>query len=158
MRYEAVFTMEEMTGKQSEIKEENKPVENEQVATKQGISTKTISKVTTTAIATTLVAANMFNTYQQASLSISGDEIQSQQLTNKMAYLNEGLGIAGAVGVGALTGTLPLVAVGLAVKYSMQSYQTSQANRVKQATWQIDALTNSEKQKRLVQDKTGVRI
>lgn len=159
MRYEAVFTLEEMEGKQrTEIKEKEQVKQN--IQKESTITTKQIGKVVTTGVATATIGVNLYNQYEQTSLSIAGDSIQAQQLNNSIALINEGLGIAGTLGVTALVNPalLPVAGLGIVAKYGMKAYQTSQENRLKQAQWEADSVVNQEKQRRLVQDTTGIRI
>lgn len=159
MRYEAVFTLDELEGKtRQEIKEEDKVKQN--IQKESTITTKQVAKVVTTTVAAVSVGANLYNQYEQTSLSIAGDSIQSQHLNNQVALLNEGLGIAGTLGVTALVNPalLPVAALGIGIKYGFKAYQTAQENRLKQAQWQSDSIVNQEKQRRLVQDITGIRI
>ena len=93
--------------------------------------------------------------------SITGDAIAQRRLDNSMAFLNEGLSVFGTLAGGLLIGGpvgAGVAAVGLTTKYLMQTFNTSQANMVKQAQWQIESKVNAERNNRLVKDITGIRI
>ena len=155
-RYEATFTMGELVG---ETKEQEKKT-NDDVVDKKGVDTKVIAKTLTIVTTGIAVGSQIYSQYQTVNNSIAGDGISQARLNNQMAYLNEGLSIAGTIGVTALVNPalLPVAAIGLGIKYSMKAYQVAQQNRLKQASWQSESIVNNEKQKRLVQDITGVRI
>lgn len=160
MRYEAVFTMDELTGTKKEQSEKSKPKQADEIVDKKGVDVKTIAKGLTIVTTGVAVASQLYQRYESVNNAISGDGISQARLNNQMAYLNEGLGIAGTIGIAAIVNPelLPVVLIGLGVKYSMKAYQVAQENRLKTATWQSESIINNEKQKRLVQDITGVRI
>jgi len=158
--YVARFEMSEITGQTEEERKKEIESNAEKSVDKKGIDTKTIGKALTLGVAAITIGSQIYQRSQSAMNSIRGDSIEQNHLNNQMAYLNEGLRIFGSLGIAAIVNPalVPVAAVGLAVSYGMKAYSTALENRVKQAGWQIDALNNAEKQKRLVQNITSNRI
>lgn len=157
-RYVAEFRISEITGEQVE---ERKKDANEVVSKERTFDSKTIGKGVATGVAGTMVVSNIYAKMQSTSNTITGNAVAQRRLDNKMAYLNEGLGLVGTLGVGAIIGGpvgLATAAVGLSVRYGMQAFNLSQENAIKSAQWQIESVVNAEKSNRLVKDITGIRI
>ena len=51
-----------------------------------------------------MVTSNIYAKMQSTSNTITGNAVAQRRLDNKMAYLNEGLGLVGTLGVGAIIG------------------------------------------------------
>lgn len=157
-RYVAEFRISEITGEQVE---ERKKDANEVVSKERTFDSKTVGKAVATGVAVTLVGSQMYAKTLSTSNSITGDAIAQRRLDNSMAFLNEGLSVFGTLAGGLLIGGpvgAGVAAVGLTTKYLMQTFNTSQANMVKQAQWQIESKVNAERNNRLVKDITGIRI
>ncbi len=157
-RYVAEFKISEITGKEEK---DRKKDSNEILDKERKITSKQVGRVLTTGVAVTMVGSQIYSKMQSTSNSITGDAVAQRRLDNKMAYVNEGLGLFGTLGIGTIIGGPAglLTAVGgLSVKYSMQLFNQSQHNIIKQAQWQVETKVNQEKQNRLVKDSTGIRI
>jgi len=138
-----------------------KKQETSQIVNKERkFDTKTIGKAVTTGVAVTVIASQLYQKQQSKVNTITGNSIAQRRLSNRMAYLNEGLSMVGTLGVTAIVNPalLPVAVAGLAFQKSMQAYSMIQENQVKQAQWQIESIVNNEAQSRLVKDVTGVRI
>ena len=160
MEYVARFEMGEITGQTEQERKEQAQPNPESSVDKKGIDTKTVGKVLTIATTATAMSSQIYQQVQSRNNAIRGDIIAQAHLDNQMAYLNEGLKVGGALGIAAITNPalLPAVAVGLAVSYGFRAFSVSQQNQVKLANWQKEAIVNNEKQRRLVQNFTGVRV
>lgn len=157
-RYVAEFRISEITGEQVE---ERKKDANEVVSKERTFDSKTVGKAVASGVAATMVVSNINAKMQSTSNTITGNAVAQRRLDNKMAYLNEGLGLVGTLGVGAIVGGpggLVTAGVGLSVRYGMQAFNLSQENAIKAAQWQIESIVNTEKSNRLVKDITGIRI
>lgn len=159
-RYVAEFRISELTGETTqEIKE---PKKGSQVVSKQPIfEAKNIAKGITTVVGVTALTAGIYTKLQATSNTITGDAVAQRQLDNRMALLNEGLGVFGALGVGALLGGpvgAGLAVGGIITNYAKRAFDVSQSNRVYQANQEISRTVQSQKQARLVKDKVGVRV
>lgn len=158
--YVARFEIGEITGQTEEERKKTETPNVEKSVDKKGIDTKTIGKALTIGSAVVTLGSQVYQQLQTTQNTIRGDSIQQQHLNNQMAYLNEGLRVFGTIGIAAVVNPalLPIAGLGLAVSYSMRAFQTAQENRVKQASWQVEALVNAEKQRRLVQNIASNRV
>lgn len=161
MEYVARFEVSEITGQSEEQKKQNATSDTTKSVEKKGIDTKQVGTVLTLASTSAKLGLSMYNKIQSVNNSIRGDSVAQNHLNNQMAYLNEGLtafqtiGIAGIVGGGA---GLAAGAVGYGVSKMLQAFNVAEENRGKQSQWQIEAINNTQKQARLVQDIAGVRV
>jgi len=156
-RYVARF---EAGDKYKETQDTKKQETSQIVDKERKFDTKQVGKIVTTGVAVAMIGSQLYQRNQAKVNTITGNSIAQKRLSNRMAYLNEGLSLVGSLGVAAIVNPalLPVAAVGLAYKYGMQAYNTAQENQVKQAGWAIESIVNNEAQSRLVKDVTGVRI
>ncbi len=157
-RYVAEFKIDQITGQRDGDKKKDA---NSVVKKERTFDSKTIGKGVATGVAVAMVTSNIYAKMQSTSNTITGNAVAQRSLDNKMAYLNEGLGLVGTLGVGAIIGGpvgFATAAGGLTVKYAMQGFNLSQENAIKSAQWQIESIVNAEKSNRLVKDITGIRI
>lgn len=154
-KYVAEF---KVSGETEQPKHEARQTE-EIIEKKRTIDSKTVGKAMTTGVALTLVASRLYAQHESASNSIIGDSVAQRQFDNRMAYLNEGLGIFGTVGIAAMVNPALVIPAGVAVatSYGLRAYQVAQQNRVKQAGFVVENIINQQKQARLVKDITGIR-
>ena len=160
MEYVARFEIGELTGQTEEERVKEAQTSPEKSVDKKSIDTKTVGKVLTIGTTATALGSQIYQTIQSKNNTIRGDSIAQAHLDNQMAYLNEGLSIFGTLGITAIVNPalLPVAGLGLVMSYGLRSFRVAQQNQVKLANWQTEALVNAEKQKRLVQNITGVRV
>ena len=157
-RYVAEFKVGRETEKESQVN--RKKDVNEIVEKDRKFDSKTVGKVLTTGIAVSMTASRLYQMQQSTSNAIKGDSIAQRRLDNRMAYINEGLGLIGGVGIALLINpaTAAAVAGAQAVRYGIQAYTTAKQNQIIQAKWQVESIVNQERQNKLVKDITGIRI
>ena len=160
MEYVARFEIGELTGQTEQERIEEAKTDPEKSVDKKSVDAKTVGKVLTIGSTATALGSQIYQQVQSRNNAIRGDSIAQAQLDNQMAYLNEGLSIFGTLGIATIVNPalLPAAAIGLVASYSLRAFRVSQENQVKMASWQTEAIVNGEKQKRLVQDITGVRV
>lgn len=158
--YVARFEIGEITGQTEQERMEQAKTDPEKSVDKKSVDTKTVGKVLTIGSTAVALSGQIYQQVQSRNNAIRGDSIAQAQLDNQMAYLNEGLSIFGTLGIAAIVNPalLPAAGLGLIASYSLRAFRTNQENQVKIASWQTEAIVNTEKQKRLVQDITGVRV
>jgi len=156
VRYVAEFKIEELTGKKVD---ETKKEASEILSKERKFDSKLVGKGLSATLGATMIGLQIYSKLESTANSIKGDAIAQRRFDNKMAIINEGLGIGGALGLGLLTPVgLPAAVLGISTKYIMQSFNLQQSNQIKQASWQVDRRVNAERQNRLVKDSTGVRV
>ena len=157
-RYVAEFKVTDTTEDKREI--DKKRDSNEIVDKGRKFDSKLVGKGLTTGIAVSVTASRLYQMQQSTSNAIKGDSIAQRRLDNRMAYINEGLGLAGGVGIALLINPATAAAVGVAqtIRFSLQAYTVSKQNQVKQAQWSVESRVNAERQNKLVKDITGIRI
>lgn len=156
VRYVAEFKIEELTGKKAD---DTKKEASEILSKERKFDSKLVGKGLSATLGATMIGLQIYSKLESTANSIKGDAIAQRRFDNKMAIINEGLGIGGALGLGLLTPVgLPAAVLGISTKYIMQSFNLQQSNQIKQASWQVDRRVNAERQNRLVKDSTGVRV
>ena len=143
-RYVAEFKIDQITGQRDGDKKKDA---NNVVKKERTFDSKTIGKGVATGVAVAMVTSNIYAKMQSTSNTITGNAVAQRRLDNKMAYLNEGLGLVGTLGVGAIIGG-PVglaTAAGLSVRYGMQvqfitrkrNQSSTMANRINRQCGEI---------------------
>lgn len=158
MKYVAEFKINDQTSDEREI--DKKRDSNEVIDKGRKFDSKVIGKAATTGIAVAMTAGRIYQQEQTTANAIKGDSIAQRRLDNRMAYINEGLGLGGSIGIALIINpaTAAAVAGAQVVRYGLQAYQVSQQNQIKQAQWQVESIVSQERQNKLVKDITGIRI
>ena len=164
-RFELVLTgreQEDVSGN-TDVKEqvvEEKPTEEIVAKTSPKVG-QNIAKGIGTVTMLYGVTSNIIAQTERANLSIRGDAVAQRRLDNTMAYVNESVGFLGSIAIGGAIGGVPgmvVAGVAQATKWALQGIQLSIENRAYIERVRMENSLNMERQRRYVQDITGVRI
>lgn len=164
-RFELVLTggeTEEVTGENKSRDPQDEKTTDDVVAKQDPERlTKNIAKGIGAVTVVYGIGSNIMKNKLASNNAIRGDSVVQRRLDNTMAYVEESVGLLGSVAIGGLAGGVGGALIALStqgIRLGLKAINLGMQNQTILAGIQIDNTINAERQKRLVQNITGVRI